>query len=140
MQHQLSVINVGVDNLARSRTFYCEGFGWTPVFENDEIAFFQMNGFVFGIWLKESMAADSMRKDFHAHGAFCLAHNVPRREDVEVVMTKLVAAGGLVVRAADEPAHGGYRGYVSDPDTHLWEIAWNPAWSMDAAGHVTFGV
>jgi predicted lactoylglutathione lyase len=134
---QISLINLGVDQLARSRAFYCGGFGWIPAFENDEIIFFQMNGFVLGIWLKDSMIADSTRTESFNPGAFCLAHNVTRREDV---MAQLAGAGGTIVRTADAPAHGGYRGYVADPDTHLWEIAWNPAWTIDEHGRVTFGV
>ncbi|WP_431563219.1 hypothetical protein [Sphingopyxis sp.] len=42
------------------------------------------------------------------------------------------------LREADAPPHGGFRGYVADPDGHGWEIAFNPAWTIDAAGHVTF--
>ena len=44
-----------------------------------------------------------------------------------------------MLRPADAPPHGGFRGYVADPDDHAWEIAWNPAWPIDAEGHVTFG-
>ena len=49
-----------------------------------------------------------------------------------------VAAGGTLLRAADAPPHGGFRGYVSDPDGHGWEVAWNPAWPIDAEGRVTY--
>ena len=28
---------------------------------------------------------------------------------------------------------------VADPDEHAWEIAWNPAWPIDAQGRVRFG-
>ena len=52
----------------------------------------------------------------------------------------LAAAGGRVLRTGDAPPHGGLRGYVADPDDHAWEIAWNPAWTIDDQGHVTFGV
>lgn len=55
-------------------------------------------------------------------------------------MDRLVAAGGTQLRAGDAPPHGGFGGYVADPDGHSWEIAWNPAWSIDDYGHVTFGV
>ena len=55
-------------------------------------------------------------------------------------MARLVAAGGQVLRPADAPPHGGFRGYVADPDGHAWEIAWNPAWKIDDAGGVRFGV
>ena len=49
-----------------------------------------------------------------------------------------VTAGGNLLRVPDEPVHGGFRGYVADPDAHAWEIAWNPAWPIDENGHVTF--
>lgn len=55
-------------------------------------------------------------------------------------MDRLVEAGGSMIRPADEPPHGGFRGYVADPDNHAWEIAWNPAWTIDERGLVTFGV
>ena len=73
-----------------------------------------------------------------APGAFSLAHNVPTRTDVENVIAQLVQAGGRLIRPADSPPHGGFRGYVADPDDHAWEIAWNPDWPIDANGHVTF--
>ncbi len=140
MQQQLSVITLGIEDPERTRRFYGEGFGWAPVFENDEIAFYQMNGFVLGLFLASSLAEDMQRAASGAPGAFALAHNVPQREDVEPLMAALVAAGGKLLRAADAPPHGGFRGYVADPDGHAWEIAWNPQWAIDEEGHVTFGV
>lgn len=140
MQQQISVITLGVGDLARSRRFYVEGFGWTPVFENDEIVFYQMNGFVLGTWRETALAADMRRPDLMRPGAFSVAHNVPTRDDVQVVIDRLVAAGGRLLRAPDAPPHGGFRGYVADPDDHGWEIAWNPAWPIDEHGHVRFGV
>jgi catechol 2,3-dioxygenase-like lactoylglutathione lyase family enzyme len=61
MQQQISVITLGVADLARSRHFYTAGFGWQPVFQNDEIAFYQMNGLMLGTWLASALAADSGR-------------------------------------------------------------------------------
>jgi uncharacterized protein len=138
MQQQISVITLGVADLASSRRFYSHGFGWNPVFENDEIAFYQMNGFVFGTWLAKALEADTGGRAPARPGGFALAHNVLAQADVEPLMRRLVAAGGQLVRPADAPAHGGFRGYVADPDGHAWEIAWNPAWPIDEQGHVTF--
>jgi len=45
-----------------------------------------------------------------------------------------------MLRPADAPPQGGYRGCLADPDGHWWEIAFNPAWPIDDKGHVTFGV
>lgn len=140
MQQQISVITLGVADIPRSRRFYVDGFGWAPVFENHEIIFYQMNGFVLGTFSKPALETDMNRAGLLNPGAFSLAHNVPEQEDVEVVIRQLAAAGGRVLRPADAPPHGGFRGYVADPDDHAWEIAWNPAWKIDERGLVTFGL
>lgn len=62
MQQQASVITLGVGDLRRSRRFYTNGFGWVPVFENDEIIFYQMNGLVLGTWLAEMLDDDMQRQ------------------------------------------------------------------------------
>ena len=140
MQHQISVITLGIDNLSRSRKFYVEGFGWEPVFENEEVIFYQMNGFVLGTWLAAALAEDMQRSALERPGAFALAHNVPAKDQVQPLLDRLTAMGGTLLRAGDAPSHGGFRGYVADPDDHGWEIAWNPAWTIDEKGHVTFAV
>ena len=76
MQQQISVITLGIADLARSRRFYVEGFGWTPVFENDEIVFYQMNGLMLGTWLRPALEADMKRRRADGARAFALAHNV----------------------------------------------------------------
>jgi catechol 2,3-dioxygenase-like lactoylglutathione lyase family enzyme len=140
MQQQLSVITLGISDLARSKRFYVDGFGWTPVFENDEITFYQMNGFVLGTWLQSGLEADMRRDSLCRPGAFALAHNVASQDEVQTVLDRLTLAGGRILRDGDAPPHGGFRGYIADPDDHAWEIAWNPAWTIDGQGLVTFGV
>ncbi|RXF68757.1 VOC family protein [Hansschlegelia zhihuaiae] len=139
MQQQVSVVTLGVADLARSKRFYAEGFGWRPVFENADIVFYQMNGFVLGTWLKAELAGD-MRREPSGAGAFALAHNVASREAVDEAIARLAEFGGEVLRPADEPPHGGFRGYMADPDGHAWEIAWNPGFAISPEGHVTFGI
>ena len=99
-----------------------------------------MNGFVLGTFLKASLETDMNRKGLQQLGAFSLAHNVELETDVVPLMDRLVGAGGKLVRSADAPSQGGFRGYVADPDDHAWEIAWNPAWAIDENGLVTFGI
>jgi catechol 2,3-dioxygenase-like lactoylglutathione lyase family enzyme len=140
MQQQISVITLGIADLGRSRRFYCDGFGWKPVFENDEIVFYQMNGLMLGTWLTSALAADMQVQGLVRPGAFALAHNVATRDDVQPTLDRLARFGGRILRQADEPPHGGVRGYVADPDDHAWEIAWNPAWPISPEGYVTFGV
>jgi len=140
MQQQISVITLGVADLARSRRFYADGFGWAPVFGNDEIVFYQMNGLVLGTWLQAALEADMQRTGLTRPGAFALAHNVGSEAEVLSVIRRLAEAGGRILRDGDAPTHGGFRGYVADPDDHAWEIAWNPAWPIDAEGHVRFAI
>lgn len=139
MQPQISLITLGVADVARAKAFYREGFGWEPVFEMDDIAFFQLNGLVFGLWDKAQLEADMHRPCVGA-GSFALAHNVESTAEVDAAIEKLHAAGATILRPADAPPHGGYRGYIADPDGNAWEIAWNPAWKVNAEGHVTFGL
>jgi len=139
-QQQISVITLGVADLARSKRFYVDGFGWRPVFENEEIVFYQMNGLVLGTWFTHQLEGDMQRRGLMRPGAFALAHNVPRQEEVQPLIDRLAAHGGKALRPGDAPPHGGFRGYVADPDDHAWEIAFNPAWPIDADGRVRFGV
>lgn len=140
MQQQISVITLGVADIARSRAFYVAGFGWTPVFDSEDVIFYQMNGLMLGTWLAKALNQDLQDPGRGGAGSYALAHNVPDQADVAPAIDALVAAGGTLLRAADAPPHGGFRGYVADPDGHPWEIAWNPAWKIDATGLVTFGL
>ena len=140
MQQQIAVVTLGVTDLERSKRFYQDGFGWRPAFETDEIAFYQMNGLVLATWLKAALEQDAGTGRLPVPGAMALAHNVGEEAAVREVMAALAAAGGAVLREADAPPHGGLRGYVADPDGHIWEIAWNPAWPIDAEGRVRFAL
>jgi catechol 2,3-dioxygenase-like lactoylglutathione lyase family enzyme len=140
MQQQISVITLGVRDLDRSKRFYIGGFGWTPAFDNGEIVFYQMNGFVLGTWMIRELEADMQRPGLAMPGAFSLAHNVGAAAEVDRLIARLAASGGRILRPGDAPPHGGFRGYVADPDDHAWEISWNPAWTIDDRGQVTFGV
>lgn len=140
MQQQISVITLGIADIARSKRFYVDGFGWTPVFETPEIVFYQMNGLMLGTWLGSALEADMQRPGLAQPGAFALAHNVLAQREVQPLLDRLAAHGGRLLRAADAPPHGGFRGYVADPDDHAWEIAYNPAWPISSDGRVTFGL
>jgi catechol 2,3-dioxygenase-like lactoylglutathione lyase family enzyme len=139
MQQQISCTTLGVADIARSRRFYAEGFGWKPVFEQADIVFYQMNGLMLGTWLVKALEDDMGRKLVRP-GAFSVAHNVAKKEDVQPVLDRLAGFGGRILLAASAPPHGGMRGYVADPDDHAWEIAWNPQWPISPEGYVTWGI
>lgn len=131
----IAVVTLGSGDLERSVAFYRDGFGWEPEFSNESVAFYQMNGFVFGVFANAEFEEDMARKG-DGTSLFALAHNVAGKEQVDAVMARLLASGASLLRKADAPPHGGYRGYVADPDGHAWEIAWNPYWPIDGHGHV----
>jgi catechol 2,3-dioxygenase-like lactoylglutathione lyase family enzyme len=139
MQQQISVITLGIVDVEASKRFYVDGFGWTPVFENEEVVFYQMNGLMLGTWLKRSLETD-IGRPAPGNSAFTIAHNVAGEAEVRDLIDRLAVYGGEVLRAADAPPHGGFRGYVADPDGHAWEIAFNPAWPISPEGYVTFGI
>ena len=134
----VSVITLPVSDMTRSQRFYEEGFGWVPCFDGGEIRFYQMNGLVLALWRAEALAQDAELPKLSTPGGMALAHNVHERAEVDEVVARLQRAGGEITRSPDEPPHGGYRGYVRDPDGHLWEIAYNPDWQMDSAGFTRF--
>lgn len=140
MQQQISVITLGTTDIKRSRRFYVDGFGWAPVFEQPDIIFYQMNGLMLGTWALASLEDDMQRKGLARPGAFTIAHNVAGKDDVQPVLDQLARFGGRILRHADAPPHGGMRGYVADPDDHIWEIAWNPSWPISPEGYVKFGL
>ena len=94
-QRQVAVITLGVGDLARSRRFYHEGFGWEPTFGNDEIVFYQMNGCVLATWLASALAADMRRPTLSLGlgGAFALAHNVATQGEVQPLLDRLARSG-----------------------------------------------
>jgi catechol 2,3-dioxygenase-like lactoylglutathione lyase family enzyme len=140
MQPQISVITLGVDDLARSKRFYMEGFGWTPIFENDNIVFYQLAATVLGTWLADHLVADMGLGELSRPGLNNMGHNLANREDVDPAMARLAAAGGRILKPAIDQFYGGYAGYLADPDGHVWEIAWNPGFTLHADGRVSFGV
>jgi uncharacterized protein len=138
VQQQVSIITLGIREPERSKRFYIDGFGWKPVFDDDQVVLYQMNGFVLSTWVTRELEQDMQRTGLVTPGAFSLAHNVMSAHDVDCLIERLAAVGGRILRHGDPPPHGGYRGYVTDPDDHAWEIIWNPTWVIDDRGHVTF--
>lgn len=141
MEQRLSLITLGVADIARSRHFYEDGLGWSKGNPQDEVAFYQLtNGLVLAIWSRDELAADARVTDTGAtFSGMSIAFNTRSHDEVDDILAQVVAAGGIVTKSAEEQVWGGYSGYVADPDGHPWEIAYNPAWSIDEAGGISLG-
>ena len=138
MEQSLSLVTLGVADLARSRRFYEEGLGWRASgASTGEVAFFQLGGIALALWGREALAEDARLPAPGPSGAFggiALAHNVRTREEVDAVLARARAAGGRVLRPGEDASWGGYTGYFADPDGHLWEVAWNPHFTLREDG------
>lgn len=138
MDQRVSLITFGVADLDRARRFYEEGLGWRKANAEPGVAFYQLPGMVFGLWPREQLAEDAGIADEGASfGGSTVALNVRSREEVDQVIDQAAVAGGRVTKAASETFWGGYSGYFADPDGHLWEVAWNPFWTLDDQGRVS---
>jgi hypothetical protein len=136
MEQRLSVITLLVRDLAAARAFYLDGLGWRASSSGgDEITFIDAGGVVLGLYPRDAFQ-NEVEVGAAGGAAVTLAHNTRSREEVDTVLAEAEAAGGRIVKPAEEVFWGGYSGYVADPDDHLWEIVWNPFWSLDDAGRV----
>lgn len=134
MDQRLSLITLGVDDLARSREFY-EALGWSGQ-EVQETLFFQAGGLAVVLWGNEKLAVDCGLEP-RASGGFdgiALAHNVRSNEDVDALIEAAERAGATVTRAPATTFYGGYAGVFLDPDGHAWEIAHNPGFTLAQDG------
>lgn len=137
---RISLITLGVRDLARARRFYETGLGWKPSSAgNDDVVFFQLaGGMGLGLFSRASLAEDAHVSDAGSgFGGITLAQNLASKAEVDRVIATAVAAGATLLKAAEDVFWGGYSGYFADPDGHAWEIAWNPFFPLSEDGGIT---
>ena len=136
MDQRVSLVTLGVADLARARAFY-EVLGWTTgAAPDDDVVFFQAGGMVLALWSRERLAEDSGVEDSGGRGGVTLAHNVDGPEAVDRVIEGARAAGATITREPAPTFWGGYSGAFADPDGHPWEVAHNPHWTLAEDGSV----
>lgn len=127
---RLTIVTLGVTDMARAKGFYLDGLGWTEeVQPSPEVCFIQMAGMILGLYGWDALAEDMKLDVAHELPAFrgcSLAYNTGTKEETDQVMTAAIAAGATLVKQPEEVFWGGYSGYFADPDGHLWEVAYNP--------------
>ena len=136
MEQRVSVVTLGVRDLARARAFY-EALGWrTGAAPEDDVVFFQAGGMVLALWDRGLLAGDSAVADGGGWGGITLAYNARSREEVDAVVAEARGAGATVGREPGTTFWGGYTAIFIDPDGHPWEVAHNPGWRLDPDGTV----
>ncbi|GAA3187205.1 MULTISPECIES: VOC family protein [Streptomyces] len=137
MEQRITLITLGVTDLARAKQFY-ESLGWRGQ-EVEETVFFQAGGLGLVLWGREKLAADAGMAPGTpgGFGGIALAHNVRSDAEVDALLTAAERAGATVTRPAAVNPIGFYSGVFTDPDGHVWEVAHNPGFPLAADGSVT---
>ncbi|MFF2888713.1 VOC family protein [Paenibacillus sp. NPDC057967] len=136
MKPKITVLTLGVDDLQRSLEFYRDGLGFPTKgiigteFEHGAVAFFELEGRLrLAIWERKSLAHEAKVPLAPASSTeLTIGHNVDSREEVDRIMEQAEKAGAAITDPAHDAFWGGYSGHFMDPDGHLWEVVWNPAW------------
>ena len=139
MRARLSVITLGVDDLERAVRFYRDGLGFATEgivgqeFEHGAVAFFDLqDGVRLALYARANIAWDcGLAVSPHSPTEFTLGHNVRTRDEVDVVMREAASAGARIIKPAADTVWGGYTGGFQDPDSHIWEVVWNPQFLPD---------
>lgn len=134
---RVTLITLSVADLAASRAFY-EQLGWKEADGgNDLIAFYKLHGQYLSLYDRKALVADiGLPIKARATGAIALSTNYSSEEDVDAAYQAAVDAGALQLTEPAKTEWGGYSGNYTDPDGHLWEVAHNPFWALDASGQV----
>lgn len=139
MKPRISLITLGVDDLEKSVALYRDGLGLPTdgivgtEFEYGAVAFFDLqNNLKLALYPRKSLAHDAtIPLEKPSATEFSLGHNVSSKAEVDAVMAQAKQAGAKLIKPAQDTFWGGYAGYFQDPDGHLWEVAWNPAWKIE---------
>lgn len=138
MKPILSVLTLAVGDLEKSVAFYRDGLGWHTEgvigseFEYGAVAFFDLqDGLKLALWPRTSIARDTgIEPGTSSSLEHTLGHNVSSKAEVDAVLRQAEEAGARIIKAAHDTFYGGYAGYFQDPDGHLWEVVWNPAFEV----------
>jgi uncharacterized protein len=140
MEQGLTLITLGVRDLAVSRRFYVETLGWQPMAEPEGVVFFDIGGLILALFSHTELAKDAGLKVGQGvhdpyHG-FSLALNKNSDAEIDALFAELSAKNVTILKQPQRAFWGGYQGYFTDPDGHIWEVAHNPAWTIGPHGRI----
>jgi catechol 2,3-dioxygenase-like lactoylglutathione lyase family enzyme len=138
MRPRIKVLTLSVSNLERSLAFYRDGMGLPTKgiigqeFEDGAVVFINMNDdLILALYPAASLSKDAKITPMGTRlGAVSIGHVVNSKDEADAVMKQAEAAGAIITDPAHDRFWGGYSGYFHDPDGQLWEVAWNPQWSV----------
>ncbi len=140
MEPRISIITLGVKDMAVAIRFYRDGLGFpTNAADDAKIAFFATTGTRLAVYPLAELAADiapGLQPSTEKFSGITIAHNVRHKEEVARVLKLAQRAGGKIIKEAQDVFWGGHSGYFTDPDGYHWEVAWSPRGEFDETGAV----
>ena len=131
---RISLVTLGVHDVARSKAFY-KALGWEAAVDMDDFAVFRTAGSLLAVYPETDLARDMGAKGVEPHvRQTSLSINVDSPDEVDRCVAEMMAAGAALLAAPEAAGWGGYTAIVADPDGHAWEIAHNPGWPLDDRG------
>lgn len=137
MEQRISLITLGVDDLPRARRFYEQGLGWNPKDAPEGVVFYQLPGIALALFGRDDMAEDAHHPIDGRFSGITIAINQRTEAEVDAVLAQAEAAGATILKPAERVFWGGYSGYFADLDGHVWEVAFNPQWTINDDGTLT---
>lgn len=137
VEQRISLITLGVDDVARARAFYERGLGWTPTQSAEGVVFYQLPGVALALFGRDDLAEDARHRIDGRFSGITIAINQRTEADVDAVLAQAQAAGATILKPAEKVFWGGYSGYFADLDGHVWEVAVNPHWTINDDGTLT---
>ena len=135
---RINLVTLGVREIATSKAFY-ESLGLkSSAAGNEHVTFFDANGIVLGLYGHDALAEDAQIKPAPppAFRGVSLAWNAESEGAVDAIFAHAITSGAGVVKRPEKVFWGGYSGYFSDPDGHLWEVAYNPFFPLNSRGQI----
>jgi uncharacterized protein len=139
MKQRINILTLGVNDLEKSLKFYQAAFDWKTQgivgteFENGSVVFFDLgNGMILSLYERKNLAWDSgLELQSESATEFSIGHLVNTDKEVDSIIKQAERAGAKIIKPAQKTFWGGYAGYIKDIDRHLWEIAHNPALTIE---------
>ncbi len=135
--NRISIICLGVKDMAQSIRFYRDGLGFATDEKEDspKVVFFNTTGTKFELYPLKLLAEDINEKNpphiAKGFAGITLAYNVKSEDEVHEIMELAKRAGAVIAKEPQRVFWGGYSGYFTDPNGYYWEVAYNPYWNFD---------
>jgi predicted lactoylglutathione lyase len=136
MDQRLTMLMLGVDDIAQIRRFYEDGLGWKPwgARQSNTSVKYMVGGVVIAMIDREYVAREAGLTSGSGAVGIVPVVNLVLRGEVDRVAEMVVSAGGTVTSAPRDRDGGLYSFYFADPAGNPWEVVWNPNMPMDEAG------